>query len=165
MNPKPNMVRHRTTMPCPRSVTQTGAHQGPQAPPTPQPRAEPQTIQEGGGTQAGSTRLITRGRKGRWTPPSQALEQSRGLPVTAHSPGHKQQAVACVIQPEEANLPACLGMMAGGRGKGPSGQRQVCQQGHKSCSPPFPALKAKGTSSPDLGVWSQLDARTEAHGG
>lgn len=36
-----------------------------------------------------------------------------GLPVIAHSPGHKQQAVACVIQPGEG--PACLGMVAGGR--------------------------------------------------
>lgn len=89
-----------------------------------------------------------------------------GLPVIAHSPGHKQQAVACVIQPGEANLPACLPGDAGGReGKGPSGQRQVCQQGQKSCSPPFPALKANGPASPDLGVWSQLDTLTEAHGG
>lgn len=39
-----------------------------------------------------------------------------GLPVIAHSPGHKQQAVACVIQPGEG--PACLGMVAGGRERG-----------------------------------------------
>lgn len=49
-----------------------------------------------------------------------------GLPVIAHSPGHKQQAVACVIQPGEG--PACLGTVAGGRERGLAGRGETARK-------------------------------------
>lgn len=88
----------------------------------------------------------------------------RGLPVIAHSPGHKQQAVACVIQPGEG--PACLPWDGGRReGKKASGQKQDCQQGQKSCSPLVPALKAISLQAQTCESGHNWMALTEAHGG
>lgn len=87
-----------------------------------------------------------------------------GLPVIAHSPGHKQQAVACVIQPEEG--PACLPGDGGRReGKGPSRQKQDSQQGQKSRSPLVPALKAISLQAQTCESGYNWTALTEAHGG
>lgn len=61
----------------------------------------PLTIQEGGGTQAGSTQVNHQRQEGEKDAAQPSPRAELGLPVIAHSRGHKQQATACVIQSGE----------------------------------------------------------------
>lgn len=69
-----------------------------------------------------------------------------GLPVIAHSPGRKQQAVACVIQPGEG--PAWGWWQEGGKGAQWADVRMPARP--EALLPTSPSSKAICPASPDL---------------
>lgn len=86
------------------------------------PDLSPQASQEGGGMQAGIAQGSSpKGRRGEGHRPVKPWSGA-GLPVTAHSPGCKPQAEACVIRPAEG--PA-WGWWRAGEGRGQQAEARL----------------------------------------
>lgn len=135
VNPKPNMVRHRTTMPCPRAVTDWSTSRSPGSPPAWSPRPSRRVVE----LRRAARKVNHQRQEGEMDAAQPSPGAELGLPVIAHSPGRKQQAAACVTQPGEgpARLPG-----DGGRREG-KGQRQR-QDRREARSPALHQSRSEG---------------------
>lgn len=102
-------------MPCPRAVTDWSISRSPGSPPAWSPRPSRRVEQA-------AHKVNHQRQEGEMDAAQPSPGAELGLPVIAHSPGRKQQAVACVTQPGEgparppAGPPGDGGRQAGGKG-------------------------------------------------